>query len=82
MSEIPEEVYEVVRALTKSGTLSYAYDQWQITRMRLFSEVERARLLHALDQASAPNTAGLMDELEMVRFETHGKTAEQLKHIR
>lgn len=43
----------------------------KVYRMRLFSEEERRRLRLALDATSS--SAGMLDELEMVRWETYGR---------
>lgn len=72
--------------LKKASVISHAYDKWSVYRMRLFSPRERAVLRDALAKRNlidgkvvksgwecVEGGAGMMDELEMVNFESNGK---------
>lgn len=72
--------------LKKANVISYAYKKWFVYRMRLFSPRERAVLRDALAKRNlvdgkivksgwecVEGGAGMMDELQMVNFESNGK---------
>lgn len=66
---------EALAALKRAGVIS----DGRIYRMRLFTERERAVLRKGLEDPNSSwkcidGGSGMMDELEMVRFEVHGKT--------
>lgn len=65
---------ELFQQLTAASVIN----EGAIYRMRLFSPEERRVLRKALAIEALPYTieggAGMMDELEMVNFQVHGKT--------
>lgn len=85
-----EQLLEMAEALVKAQVItanSYSGENAgkpMIYRMRLFTESERGTLRRGLRLPGSgwqciPGGAGMMDELEMVQFEAHGRTLEDIK---
>jgi hypothetical protein len=85
-----EKLLEAARALVEAGVISanpYSgsddYQEPMIYRMRLFTERERATLRKGLSKPDSgwqciEGGAGMMDELEMVQFESGGKSLKKI----
>ena len=86
-----EKLLEAARVLATASVIttnpyknSKTFGEPQIYRMRLFSERERAVLRAGLRKNGSAwecieGGAGLMDELEMVQFEAHGRSIKDVK---
>jgi hypothetical protein len=91
LSDTDQKLLKAARVLRDAGVISFNpysggenYQEPMIYRSRLFSERERAVIRNGLRKPGSgwecvPGGAGLMDELEMVQFEAHGKTLDQIK---
>lgn len=76
------KLLEMLDALLNAAILSKAYGKWLYYPWRSFDEGERRNLRNAMTKGPiewAEGCAGYVDKLEMVRFESGGKTAEQIK---
>lgn len=91
MDKHDEKILEAGKVLAKAGVISMnpysgakGYGDPLIYRMRLFLPDERSVLRKGLSLPGSgweciPGGSGMMDELEMVNFEAHGKTLDQVK---
>lgn len=87
MAECTKDERELLDVLKKASVVTPSpYEttkgELQIYRMRLFSARERAALRGAIrcdnGWECAEGCAGMMDELEVVRLEVHGKRVKDL----
>ncbi len=82
-----KRAWEKLRNIMAVTTNPYKTNKgaWMIYRFRLFSPSERRALREAIRKAAsqpyqtASGCAGMMDELEMVNFESNGKLIKDLK---
>jgi hypothetical protein len=72
--EVSDADWEALTALKRHGVIEGEH----IYRMRLFSPYERRTILMALPGSAA----GMLDELEMVNFNVHGKLLTDLRSHR
>lgn len=89
MKTCTKEERELLDALKKASVITRSpYEgnkgELQVYRMRLFTPEQRRILRKALatgegaDFLGMPGSAGMMDELEMVNFEAHGKPYKEI----
>lgn len=76
------KLLDMLDALKDAAIVSFAYDKWHFYPWRSFNETERRNLRNAMIKGPiewAEGCAGYVDQLEMVRYESGGKTADKIK---